>query len=394
MNSIPVQAYTLSCALGVGMADIQHAINSGITGLSDRSWPECDVPTWFGRVDAIDQESSPLAPEWESRNNRLAELGLRQDGFAEQAQAAIDRYGADRCAVIIGTSTSSIGRTESGFHTLDDNDRFAQEYRQPEIHNPHSPTAYVAATLGYRGPAATVSTACSSSAKVFASAARWLACDVADAIVVGGVDSLCLSVIYGFHALQLVSPELCRPFDHHRAGINLGEAAGFALLTRATTADSGLALVGYGESLDAYHMSSTHPEGLGARLAMEAAVKRSSITFADINYLNLHGTGTRGNDAVEGLICSKLFTPTTMMSATKGWTGHTLGAAGITEAVLCMDALKTGLIPGTVNTSVPEDTVADRLLLENRHVPIRHAMSNSFGFGGNNCSIIFKHGNS
>jgi 3-oxoacyl-[acyl-carrier-protein] synthase-1 len=183
---------------------------------------------------------------------------------------------------------------------------------------------------------------------------------------------------------------MCQPFDRHRQGINLGEAAGFVLLTRDATEAGQIALTGYGESLDAYHMSSAHPEGLGARLAMEAAVRRSEISFADIDYVNLHGTGTRSNDAIEGLICHELFTGATMMSATKGHTGHTLGAAGITEAVLTINALETGIVPGTVNTSVPEDTVADQLLLKNRSIDIGCAMSNSFGFGGNNCSILFR----
>jgi 3-oxoacyl-[acyl-carrier-protein] synthase-1 len=341
-------------------------------------------------VQDLDRDTPALAPEWNSRNNRLADLSLRQDGFNERVRAAIERYGADRCAVIIGTSTSSIGRTEAGYRSLDEAERFVPKFRQPQIHNPNSPAAFVAMSLGCKGPSGTVSTACSSSAKVFASAARWLEAGVADVVVVGGVDTLCLSVIYGFHALQLVSPDVCQPFDRHRQGISLGEAAGFVLLTRDATEAGQIALTGYGESLDAYHMSSAHPEGLGARLAMEAAVRRSEISFADIDYVNLHGTGTRSNDAIEGLICHELFTGATMMSATKGHTGHTLGAAGITEAVLTINALETGIVPGTVNTSMPEDTVADQLLLKNRSIDIGCAMSNSFGFGGNNCSILFR----
>jgi len=390
MHSVPVQAYTLTCALGTGMQAIRQAITSGAKGLSDEPWPDCDIPTWFGRVRDLDRGMPALAPEWNSRNNRLTALGLRQDGFTERVRAAIERYGADRCAVIIGTSTSSIGRTEAGYRSLDEAGRFAPEFRQPQIHNPHSPSAFVAMSLGCEGPSGTVSTACSSSAKVFASAARWLQAGVTDAVVVGGVDTLCLSVIYGFHALQLVSSDVCRPFDQHRQGINLGEAAGFVLLTRDATETGQIALTGYGESLDAYHMSSAHPEGLGARLAMEAAVRRSGISFTDIDYVNLHGTGTRSNDAIEGLICHELFSGATMMSATKGHTGHTLGAAGITEAVLTMNALETGIVPGTANTSVPEGTVASKLLLKNRSSSISCAMSNSFGFGGNNCSILFR----
>jgi len=389
MDRVCINAYTLSCAAGTGLDEIRRNIADGIGGLSNTPWPDCDVPTWFGRVAALDTNELSVAPEFESRNNRLALLGLSQDGFTDTVRNAVDRHGAERCAVIIGTSTSSIGRTESAYRYLDEDGRFPPEYRQPEIHNPHSPAAFVGHTLGCRGPAMTVSAACSSSAKVFASAARWLACDVADAIVVGGVDSLCLSVIYGFHSLQLVAPDRCKPFDTGRQGINLGEAAGFALLTRNDDPVSGLHLMGYGESLDAYHMSSAHPEGLGARLAMAAAVERSNIAWEDVEYLNMHGTGTLTNDKIEGMVAHELFGTTTLMSATKGWTGHTLGAAGITEAVLTLDALQTGYIPGTINTRHPEPTVIDSLLLTNTRSDINIAMSNSFGFGGTNCSLVF-----
>jgi 3-oxoacyl-[acyl-carrier-protein] synthase-1 len=235
----------------------------------------------------------------------------------------------------------------------------------------------------------TVSTACSSSARVFGSAARWLACGIVDAVLVGGVDSLCLSVIYGFHSLQLVSSSPCRPFDHDRDGISLGEAAGFALVTRDRISDLPISLLGYGESLDAYHMSSAHPEGLGARIAMQAAVDRSGLSFDQINYLNLHATGTRANDSVEGKICAELFGDATLISGTKGWTGHTLGAAGISEIVISIDAMQTGLIPGTLNLINPDQAIQLPILTQNVESEIATVMSNSFGFGGNNCSVIF-----
>ncbi|MGH8495499.1 MAG: beta-ketoacyl-[acyl-carrier-protein] synthase family protein [Gammaproteobacteria bacterium] len=389
MQAAAINAWTLTCAAGTGVPAVSRALAEGRSGLSDAPWPGCDVDTWLGRVAALDTDPDPLDPRWDCRNNRLARLGLAQDDFTTHAREAVRRFGADRCAVILGTSTSSIGRTEEAYRELGPDHRFRPEFRQPEVHNPHSVSGFVAAQLGIDGPAMTLSTACSSSAKVFASAARWLECEVADAIVVGGVDSLCLSVIYGFHSLQLVSPNPCRPFDRDRDGISLGEAAGFALLTREPLDATPVALLGYGESADAHHMSSAHPEGLGARLAMQAAVKRSGLSFDRIDYLNLHGTGTRSNDAIEGRLCSALFPDSTLFSATKGWTGHTLGAAGITEAVLSIQAIATGLVPGTLNTRSPDPDCEAPILLQSVEAPIETAMSNSFGFGGNNCSLVF-----
>lgn len=386
MGAIPVNAFTLTSALGVGLDETVDTIDDQRSGLSPEPWDDCDVATWLGRVE-IPRGVDP-GPEWDCRNNRLAAFALNQDGFPDRVDEAIDRYGAHRVGVVIGTSTSSIERTEAAYRQLDPDDRFPPRFRQPLTHNPHSPGAFVAQHLGAAGPALTVSAACASSAKVFASAARWLEQALVDAVVVGGVDSLCLSVIYGFHSLQLVSDAACRPFDRDRSGISLGEAAGFALLERgARSGDARLELLGWGESCDAHHMSSAHPEGLGARLAMERAVRASGLAFADLDYVNLHGTGTRANDATEGRVCAELLHPRTLASATKGWTGHALGAAGMVESVLCLLALTEGQVPGTLNTRNPD---ADfNLVLENVRSQPRIALSNSFGFGGNNCALVF-----
>ncbi len=388
MQPYSISAYTLTCAAGAGMAAIQDSINDSRTGLSSASWPDCDFPTWLGRVAELDDVPA-LAQRWDSRNNRLANLGLQNDGFIGHVEDSIHRFGTKRCGIIIGTSTSSIGRTEEGFRSLNNDNRFEQEFIQPDVHNPHSTAAFIADTLGIGGPTMTISTACSSSAKVFGSAARWLDCGIVDAVLVGGVDSLCLSVIYGFHSLQLISATPCRPFDQNRDGISLGEAAGFAIITRDKISDLPISLLGYGESLDAYHMSSAHPDGLGAKIAMQAAIDRSGISFDQIDYLNLHGTGTRVNDAVEGKICAELFGDATLVSGTKGWTGHTLGAAGISEIVLSIDALQTGLVPGTLNLEIPDESLQLPILMPNIKTDIGTVMSNSFGFGSNNCSVIF-----
>ncbi len=360
------------------------ALASGHGGLAPAQWPDCTIPCHLGVLPAgLD---AAVSAEMDSRNNRMIDLALGQDGFADAIRELQKHLDPGRLGLVMGTSTSSIDRTELGYRSLDAEDRFTPPFIQPRVHSPHAPGDFVAELLDIDGPCMTVSAACASSAKVFATAKRWLDQDLVDAVVVGGADSLCLSVIYGFHSLQLVSPDPCRPFSPDRTGISLGEAAGFALLTRTDTGN-GIRLSGAGESCDAYHMSSAHPEGLGARLSIERALKDAGLGSTDIDYVNLHGTGTRANDEIEGKVCAMFSNSRTVLSATKGWTGHTLGAAGIVEAVITMDALCTGLLPGTMNTLFSEAPF--HLLLENLQRPTRHALSNSFGFGGNNCSLVF-----
>ena len=379
-----VNAYTLTSALGNGLAALRRSLREDRACLDDVGWDDCDVPCHLGRVDLAEELCVP--PARESRINRLVELGLRQDDFGETVETAKAEFGAARCGLVLGTSTSGIDRTEAAYRLLDSGGRFPSRFRQPVVHNPHAPADYAAERLGLRGPVVTVSAACASSAKVFATAKRWLRQAVVDAVVIGGVDSLCLSVIQGFHSLQLVSPAPCRPFAANRSGISLGEAAGFVLLTRETDGRSAR-LLGVGESCDAHHMSSAPPDGMGARLAMERALADAGLATADVDYVNLHGTGTRANDDIEGRVCASLLADGTLASGTKGWTGHALGAAGIVEAVLCLDAMATGLVPGTRNTTEP-DAPFD-LLLENVERPVETAMTNSFGFGGSNCTVVF-----
>jgi len=212
---------------------------------------------------------------------------------------------------------------------------------------------------------------------------------IVDAAIVGGVDSLCDSVLYGFGSLELVSPEPCRPFDAARRGISIGEAAGFALLQLAQDADDAPRLLGYGESSDAFHMSSPHPEGLGARLAIDAALARAGLAAGDIDYINLHGTASQKNDEVEAALIADMFPAHTTASSTKGWTGHTLGAAGIVEAVVSLIALEHGFVPGILNSTELDRLCGPQIHLENRRQPLRHVLSNSFGFGGNNCVLAF-----
>jgi 3-oxoacyl-[acyl-carrier-protein] synthase-1 len=344
--------------------------------------------THIGRVAGVEEIALPAhLVHWDCRNNRLAWLGLQQDGFLDRVRTARERYGSERVAVILGTSTSSIGSSEDAYRERTSDTELPAEYQRPIIHTPHSLVDFVRHALDLHGPFLTVATACSSSARVFGSAERMIRLGLVDAAVVGGVDSLCLSVLYGFNALELVSSEVCRPFDATRSGLNIGEAAGFALLERA--AGKSPVLQGYGESSDAYHMSSPHPEGLGAQRAMQTALARGRLTPADIDYVNLHGTATRMNDEIEGRAVHTVFERDVACSSTKGWTGHTLGAAGIVEAVISLLSLERSMIPATLNSSDSDTALANSLAFENIERPLRHVMSNSFGFGGNNCTLVF-----
>lgn len=382
--------YTISCAAGVGLAAVRAAIAQRATGLRHKPWPGADVDTWLGPVpvDLAAGWPDALSP-WDSRNNRLAWLGLRQDGFRERVAAAIGSLGPERVGLIVGTSTSSIGRTEEAYAHLTPDGRFEPRFLQPAVHNPHSTGAFLADVLGIRGPVITISTACSSSAKALASADRWLRSGVVDAVVVAGIDSLCRSTIYGFESLQLASRGLCRPFDEQRSGLNIGEAAAFALLAREPLGTPHARLMGYGEGCDAYHMSSPHPEGLGARLAMEHALHGAGVAPGDVGYVNLHGTGTRANDAIESIALAAVLPPGIPASSTKGWTGHTLGAAGLLEAVLAMETLSTGLLPGNLNLERIGSDIAYPVLDRNLEARVDVVLSNSFGFGGNNCVLVF-----
>jgi 3-oxoacyl-[acyl-carrier-protein] synthase-1 len=245
---------------------------------------------------------------------------------------------------------------------------------------------FVRAALALRGPAMVVSTACASSARTFIDARQLMECGVCDAVIVGGADSLCSMTLRGFASLDLISPDACRPCDAERGGISIGEAAGFALLERD---GAGTALLGCGTSSDGYHMSAPHPQGAGAIAAMRAALEVGGLSAADIDYVNLHGTGTRQNDAMEDTAMAEVFGAATPCSSTKGWTGHTLGASGILEAVIAGLCIDHGFMPGCLNVTRRDPAFRARVIMDNEQRPIRRVMSNAFGFGGINCSLIF-----
>ena len=388
---LQISAYTATSAVGVGKEPLAEALEHSRSGLRANDFGPAPLPTWIGRVDGLEEIRLPEAfAHWDCRNNRLAWLGLSADGFLEAVAAARRRHGAARIALILGTSTSSIGETELAYTQLDADGHFPPAQRRPAVHTPHSLAMFVQEVLGLEGPSETISTACSSSAKVFASAERLIRLGLVDAAVVGGVDTLCGSVLFGFNSLELVSGGPCRPFDPDRDGISLGEAAGFALLERADAASAtGLQLLGYGEASDAHHMSTPHPEGLGAERALDEALARAGLAPEAIDYINMHGTASQKNDEVEGALVARRFPARTHASSTKGFTGHTLGAAGIVEAVISLLAIERGLMPGTVNSAALDPGFGPQIRLAPANGEVRYALSKSFGFGGNNCELVF-----
>jgi len=387
-----LSSYTATTSLGRGLEALLAGLREGRSGLQPCAFESVRLDTWIGEVAAVDGEKLPKSlARYDCRNNRLAQLGLEADGFAEHVRAAIARYGKSRVGVFLGTSTAGILQAELAYRRRDPlTGALPDDFIYRTTHNFFSLAEFSRDYFGLEGPAMGISTACSSSAKVFAVAARQLASGMIDAAIVGGVDSLCLTTLYGFASLQLTSPTPCRPYDIARNGISVGEGAAFALLERApeNPAPGAVLLLGTGESSDAYHMSSPHPEGLGARMAMEAALRSAKLAAADIDYLNLHGTATPANDAAEGKAVAALFGDRVPCSSTKGATGHTLGAAGAVEAIVCALALSHDLLPGSPNTENLDPAIPLQYLLPAREGRVRRALSNSFGFGGSNCSLI------
>jgi len=396
VNPLWISHFTVTSSIGCGLGATLAALRERRSGLVPCLFDTVDLDVFIGKVDGLDTVHLPEAlTDFNCRNNRLAFLALNQDGFADAVRAATGKYGARRVGLFLGTSTSGIFETELAYRRRDPvSGALPPDFDYRSTHNPFAVAELARRYFGLSGPAAVASSACSSSAKVFASARRMLAAGLIDAALVGGVDSLCLTTLYGFNSLGLVSPRACRPFDLARDGISIGEAAAFALLERAPNelpADAVL-LLGVGESSDAYHMSSPHPEGLGARIAMHDALKMAGLEPSAIDYINLHGTATQNNDAAEAKAVCAVFgadgVSQTPCSSTKGATGHTLGAAGSVEAVICALALQNGLLPAGLNTREIDPSLGVNYLLHNGERPVNTALSNSFGFGGTNCSLI------
>ena len=393
MQPLLVSQFSIVSSIGAGQAATLASLRAGTSGLRPGALETVSLPTYTGAVEGLADFRLPDAfAAFDCRNNRLAEMALRQDGFADAVATAVARYGARRIGLFLGTSTSGSLHAELAYQARDPvTGALPETFDYERTHNIASLMRYLSERLGITGPSFVVSCACASTAKTFGSAARMIEAGLCDAAIVGGADSLCLTTLYGFHSLSLNAPGPCRPFDAARDGISIGEAAGFALLEKPPAhADSeAVMLLGVGESNDAYHMSSPHPEGIGARLAMERALAAAGLAPRDIDYINLHGTATLVGDAAEDIAVSTVFGGDTPCSSTKGQTGHTLGAAGIVEAIVSALAIRHGLLPGSPNTETVDPSFHSRYQIASEPARVDSVLSNSFGFGGSNCSLIF-----
>jgi len=378
------------CAAGQDLAELRDAVFADAPGgvaLNGTVWPGHELHLGAVRAELPSVEHLPL--QQRSRNNALLLAALAQ--IRGQVDAAIARHGAGRIGVVLGTSTSGVGESEAAIAALARDGQLPAGFHveQQEL---GSPAAMLADLLGLGGPRYVVSTACSSGAKALASGARLLKAGLCDAVLVGGVDALCGMTVAGFTALDSVDPARCRPMSATRSGINIGEGAALFVLSREP---SPVRLSGWGESSDAHHISAPEPSGRGALAAMREALQRAGLAPADIGYLNLHGTATPQNDAMESRAVAELFGLGLPCSSTKPLTGHALGAAGAIEAAIAwLTVAGDGRLPvhhfdGQRDAELPPIA----LVAPGRRLPEapRHVMSNSFAFGGNNAALILSH---
>ena len=386
-----LNALGIICSLGRGTEEVARKLFAGdCSGMQRQSgW----VPERSVTVGAVNGELAtiplPLTQQSSRNNQLLLEAALQVRSEIDQA---IETFGPERIAIVLGTSTSGIDEASRGIahYLLKQQFPGDYDYRQQEL---SAPATFLAEWLNITGPAYVISTACTSSARALMSAQRLLDMNLCDVVLCGGVDSLCTLTLNGFSALEAVSDERCNPFSANRRGINIGEAAVLFVMSKHATNAHSIALLGAGASSDAHHISAPEPSGRGAAQAMHTALQRAGLQASDIGYLNLHGTATQHNDAMESQAVARVFPDGVPCSSTKPMTGHTLGAAGALEAAFCWLSLTHG------NTLAPHvwDGQADPALPALKWVtpgqtlaltPQRCLMSNSFAFGGNNVSLI------
>ena len=392
MKAYSLEALGMVNSLGRDQATIYNRLVSGEThhlGMHQLRTVNASVPV--GRVSG-DLASLPDAfIRYNCRNHTLAYMAFLQ--IENAINKVIDRYGMGRIGVVLGSSTSGLDASESAYFTWKKTGKIPSSYDFSHQHDMSSISRFIAELAGVSGPCYTLSTACSSSAKVFASAKRLIEMGICDAVITGGVDALCNLTLDGFESLGSLSRKVSNPMSANRDGLNIGEGAALFVMTKE---QQGLGLLGVGESCDAYHMSAPHPEGLGAEAAMVQALVDAELGAADIAYLNLHGTGTPLNDMMEGKAVDRIFKDV-LCSSTKPLVGHCLGVAGAMEIGFCwlvLNALNDGdsVLPphrwdGQADPRIPTLNLTDRGQVLAQGKPA-FAMSSSYAFGGNNCSVI------
>lgn len=382
-GGVPLCDYTLCCALGVNREAARARLFEGEGGL--RAAP-FELP--FAAPCGVVPEPLPALPAglsaYDTRQARLALAAL--EPLLPRIARSVQRWGGARVALVLGSSNAGLDTTERVYARYRQNGFAEARY---SLHTQHAFAAVLALVrelTGIAGPSHFVSTACSSSGKAFASAARLIRAGLVDAAVVGGVDALCEMTVRGFRSLGVLADQPCRPFSAARPGINIGEGAALFLLER--DADSALSLLGTGESADAHHMTAPHPSGEGAEQAMRAALDMAGLDASEIDLINAHGTGTSQGDAAEAAAIARVFGAHVPVLSTKGYTGHALGAAGAVEAALCLLTLEHGFAPQSLGASPIDPGLPIAVLQARQKGEFRRVLSNSFAFGGSNVSVI------
>ncbi len=392
IEPVAITAYSTVNGCGLGKEALLNSLLANQTALAPLKLFELPFATYVGEITTSLPEISPALELYQSRNARVALAGLNvaEDGLRTAIELAKSRYGRHRIGVVIGTSTSGLYETESAYAVFLEQNEMPNDFHFLTRHAYQATARFLQLELDLKGPCYAISTACSSSAKAMASGQRLIASGVCDAVLVGGADTLCRLTLRGFKSLELISEQRCQPMDKDRSGINIGEASGLLLLEKNTAQTKSCPqLLAVGESSDAHHMSTPHPDGVGAALAMTNALQLSGLNASDVDYLNLHATATRINDQIESLAAHRVFGNHVPCSGTKGITGHTLGAAGAVETIIALLALQHKFIPGTTGLTQTETDCQCQIVKEAiKNQALSIAMSNSFGFGGNNASVI------
>ncbi|HEX9852723.1 MAG TPA: beta-ketoacyl-ACP synthase [Woeseiaceae bacterium] len=385
--SIKITGYTLVTCLGHGRAAHLDAMIEGRSGLGRCDIADLPFDCFVGCVPDVEGLAFPDdVVEFDNRANRLALAALETDGFRNVVDDAKARYGTARFGVIIGTSTSGIEKLETVYRDRDADAPLPDDYLARHHDDYQAGTAFLQKYLGLTGPSYSISTACSSSAKALVDAVQLVDAGLCDVVLAGGVDSLCLTTLNGFEAMQLVSRRPSRPCDIDRDGLSIGEGAAFVIVERS--AGPGVRISGYGESSDGVSMSTPPEDGAGAFAAIKAALDRAGLTSDQINYVNLHGTATPSNDAAECRAVANVFGTSIPVSSFKGAIGHTLGAAGAVETVMCLIAQESGVLPGNVGMESLDPEIVCDAMPESRRGRLEHVMTNAFGFGGSNCVLV------
>lgn len=383
VNGFAITGYAVCSSIGVTVADTRRALSEGASPLRP---PPVALPfaTVCGVVDPGLPAVTGALAAYDGRLGRM--VSALADDLDPALKAALARFGASRVAAVLGTSTGGLAETERAWHQWKSSGALPPEDHLAKRHAFHAAVDLLRARYGLGGPGYVLSTACSSGGKVFAAAQRLLDAGLADAVVVGAVDTLCETTLRGFHALGILSATPCRPFARDRDGLNLGEGGALFVVTRE--GEGPARLLGVGESSDGYHMSSPHPEGLGAKAAMRAALERAGALPDEVDYVNAHGTGTARNDEVEAEAIAEVLGMKVPVASTKGQTGHTLGAAGAIEAAFAIAAIETGVIPASLRSRPLDPAVRVDVTESRREARVRRVLSNSFGFGGSNVSVL------